>query len=73
MSILDRLINIRNELATVSCRIDLYNSEMSVLHAKNKEVQDSNIELSEKLKDLRKSTERSIERLETLITNIDDV
>ncbi len=73
MSILDRLINIRNELATVSCRIDSYNSEIDVLNIKNMELRDSNIELSEKLKDLRKSTEKSIERLETLITNIDDV
>ncbi len=73
MNILDRLINIRNELAAVSGRIDLYNSEISVLHVKNKDVEDSNIELGEKLKDLRKSTERSIERLETLVANIDDV
>lgn len=73
MSILDRLINIRNELVSVSCRMDLYNSEIGVLNAKNDEVKNSNIELSEKLKDLRKTTEKSIERLETLITNIDDV
>ena len=73
MNILDRLINIRNELAAVSGRIDSYNSEISVLHVKNKDVEDSNIELGEKLKDLRKSTERSIERLETLVANIDDV
>ncbi len=73
MSILDRLINIRNELVLVSCRIDSYNTEIGVLNTKNIDVQNSNIELSEKLKDLRKSTERSIERLETLITNIDDV
>ena len=73
MNILDRLINIRNELAAVSGRIDSYNSEIGVLHVKNKDVEDSNIELGEKLKDLRKSTERSIERLETLVANIDDV
>ena len=73
MNILDRLINIRNELAAVSSRIDSYNSEIGVLHVKNKDVEDSNIELGEKLKDLRKSTERSIERLETLVANIDDV
>ncbi len=73
MSILDRLINIRNELATVSGRIDSYDTEIGVLNVKNKEVKSSNIELSGKLKDLRKSTEKSIERLETLITDMDDV